>query len=95
MSEKDFSREERENLHKWGKARRLIDENKVKSKMEAEDRYTFQVKGDSNYYDVGIDIDTGKTFCPCPFKGETCAHQIACHLKLADIGVENPYYTTN
>jgi len=92
MSEQELDREQRENLHKWGKARRIIDEEKISTEMESEDRYIFEVEGDSNTYNVGVDIDSGKTFCPCPFKGDNCAHQLAAHLKLAGIGVENDTY---
>lgn len=87
-----MSREERENLHKWGKARKLIDENRIEVKMESEDRYIFSVTGDSEEYEVGVDIDTGESFCPCPFQGDTCSHQLAAHLYLAGIGVENEHY---
>ena len=85
----DLSREERENLHKWGKARRLIDEDKVEVKHRSEDRYVFRVVGDQQVYTVGVDIDTGESFCPCDFRGDLCSHQLAAHLFLAGIGVEN------
>ncbi|MFP4038650.1 MAG: hypothetical protein ACLFTA_02625 [Candidatus Nanohaloarchaea archaeon] len=88
----DLSRQERENLHKWGKARRIIDEEKISVELRSSDRYQFEVEGDSEAYTVGIDIDTGESFCPCPFRGETCSHQIAAHLYLAGIGVENEDY---
>lgn len=88
----EISREERENLHKWGKARRIIDEDKIKATLKSEDRYQFKVKGDSKGYTVGIDIDSGESFCPCQFQGENCSHQLACHLFLAGIGVENDRY---
>lgn len=88
----DLSREERENLHKWGKARRIIDEDKIEVELESDDRYQFEVQGDSQEYTVGVDIDSGETFCPCQFQGETCSHQIAAHLFLAGIGVENDRY---
>lgn len=88
----DLSREERENLHKWGKARRIIDEDKIEVDTRSEDRYTFVIEGDEDTYTVGIDIDTGESFCPCPFTGDQCAHQLAAHLYLAGIGVENEYY---
>lgn len=88
----DVSREERENLHKWGKARRIIDEEKIKLDFRSEDRHQFVVKGDSEEYTVGVDIDTGESFCPCDFKGENCSHQIAAHLFLAGIGVEKESY---
>ncbi len=88
----ELSREERENLHKWGKARRIIDEEKIEVDTRSEDRYTFVVQGDQDTYTVGIDIDTGDSFCPCPFTGDLCAHQLAAHLFLAGIGVENEYY---
>jgi hypothetical protein len=90
--ENDMSRAERENLHKWGKARRIIDEEKIEVDMESEDRYQFLVEGDTETYTVGVDIDSGETFCPCQFQGETCSHQIAAHLYLAGIGVENDRY---
>lgn len=86
------TREERENLHKWGKARRMIDEEKIEPEMESSDRYTFKVEGDSKSYTVGVDIDSGESFCPCPFTGELCSHQLAAHLVLAGIGVENDRY---
>lgn len=92
MGEDDLSREERENLHKWGKARRIIDEEKIEVELESGDRYQFKVQGDSQKYTVGVDIDSGETFCPCQFQGETCSHQIAAHLFLAGIGVENDRY---
>ena len=88
----DLSREERENLHKWGKARRIIDEEKIEVDMNSEDRYQFRIQGDTEEYTVGVDIDSGETFCPCQFQGETCSHQIAAHLFLAGIGVENDRY---
>ncbi len=87
-----MTREERENLHKWGKARRIIDEDKIEEKAGSEDRYQFTVEGDTDTYTVGVDIDTGETFCPCPFQGENCSHQIAAHLYLAGIGVEKDNY---
>lgn len=90
--EDEISREERENLHKWGKARRIIDEEKIELEFQSKDRYQFKVQGDSESYKVGIDIDTGNTFCPCDFKGENCSHQIAAHLFLAGIGVEKDWY---
>lgn len=83
-----ISREERENLHKWGKARKIIDENRIDTTLESEDRYQFRVEGDNGVYEVGVDIDTGESFCPCPFTGDTCSHQIAAHLYLTRIGVE-------
>ncbi|EGQ43052.1 MAG: hypothetical protein J07AB43_10410 [Candidatus Nanosalina sp. J07AB43] len=88
----DMSRGQRENLHKWGKARRLIDEDKIEIKFKSEDRYQFKIEGDSTEYTVGVDIDTGESFCPCQFKGENCSHQLAAHLFLAGIGVENDRY---
>jgi len=87
-----MSRSERENLHKWGKARRIIDEEKIQVKMKASDRYQFKVQGDTDTYTVGVDIDSGQTFCPCPFQGESCSHQIAAHLYLSNIGVEKESY---
>lgn len=90
--EEDITRGERENLHKWGKARRIIDESKIEVKSSARDRYQFEVEGDTGEYIVGVDIDSGKTFCPCPFQGENCSHQIAAHLMLSDIGVEKENY---
>lgn len=83
-----MTRSERENLHKWGKARRLIDEDKVEVRSGDRDRYQFRIEGDTDVYNVGVDIDSGKTFCPCPFQGETCSHQIAAHIKLSMMGVE-------
>ena len=91
----DMSREQRENLHKWGKARRIIDEDKIQIKVQSKDRYQFEVEGTSTTYTVGVDIDTGDTFCPCQFQGENCSHQIAAHLFLAGIGVENDRYREN
>ena len=91
MSE-DLSRQEKENLHKWGKARRLIDEGKIELELASDDRYQFKVEGGSSTYNVGVDIDTGETFCPCPFQRKNCSHQIAAHLFLADIGLENESY---
>lgn len=88
----ELSREKRENLHKWGKARRIIDEDKIEVELQSDDRYQFRVEGSNNEYTVGVDIDTGETFCPCPFRGETCSHQIAAHLYLSGIGVENESY---
>lgn len=88
----DMSREERENLHKWGKARRMIDEQKIEVEVESGDRYQFKVEGDNQSYVVGVDIDTGEAFCPCPFRGKICSHQIAAHLFLAGIGLENERY---
>jgi hypothetical protein len=87
-----MDREERENLHKWGKARKIIDENRIEVDTKSKDRYTFTVKGDTSTYTVGVDIDTGETFCPCDFHGETCSHQVAAHLFLAGIGVEKESY---
>ena len=92
MAEDEMSRSERENLHKWGKARRLIDENKLDLKSRSRDRYQYKVEGDTDTYTVGADIDSGKTFCPCPFQGETCSHQIAVHIHLSGIGVEKESY---
>lgn len=88
-----MSKEKRENLHKWGKAQRLIDEGKIELELQSDDRYQFKVEGGSGDYTVGVDIDTGETFCPCPFQGKICSHQIAAHLFLADIGLENKSYT--
>ncbi|MFB6203099.1 MAG: PepSY domain-containing protein [Candidatus Nanohaloarchaea archaeon] len=90
--DQEMSREERETLHKWGKARKIIDEKRIEATLESGDRYQFRIEGDSDTYEVGVDIDTGETFCPCPFTGDTCSHQIAAHLYLAGIGVENPYF---
>lgn len=90
--EEEMSRSERENLHKWGKARRIIDEEKIEVKSSSRDRYQFEVQGDTGVYTVGVDIDSGETFCPCPFQGETCSHQIAAHLMLSGIGVEKENY---
>lgn len=87
-----MDREERENLHKWGKARRIIDEKKIKVDLKSSDRYVLIIEGDHESYNIGIDIDTGETFCPCDFKGENCSHQIAAHLFLAGIGVEKESY---
>lgn len=92
MSEEDMSRKQRENLHKWGKARRMIDEDKIDKKSGSRDRYQFSVEGDTDIYTVGVDIDSGESFCPCPFKGKICSHQIAAHLYLAGIGVEKESY---
>ena len=88
----ELSREKRENLHKWGKARRIIDEDKIEVELRSDDRYQFIVEGSNTEYTVGVDIDTGETFCPCPFRGKTCSHQIAAHLYLSGIGVENESY---
>lgn len=93
MTEDEIPREERENLHKWGKARKIIDEERIEVGMRSEDRYVFRVEGDSEEYEVGVDIDSGESFCPCPFVGETCSHQISAHLYLAGIGVENEAFT--
>lgn len=92
MAEEEISREERENLHKWGKARRIIDEDKIDVIVKSDDRYQFKVQGDSESYNVGVDIDTGDSFCPCQFQGEICSHQLSAHLYLAGIGVENDRY---
>lgn len=89
---KELSRDKRENLHKWGKARRIVDEEKIETDLRSDDRYQFRVEGSNNQYTVGVDIDTGETFCPCPFRGDTCSHQIAAHLYLAGIGLENESY---
>ena len=91
----EMSRAEMENLHKWGKARRIIDEEKIEVELSSHDRYQFKVQGDSAEYRVGVDIDSGKTFCPCPYRGENCSHQIAAHLFLAGIGVENESYRSS
>jgi len=88
----ELSRGEKENLHKWGKARRIIDEEKVDIDLRSSDRYQFEVEGDNRAYTVGVDIDTGETFCPCPFRGKACSHQIAAHLYLSNIGLENESY---
>lgn len=90
--EEEITRKQRENLHKWGKARKIVDEDRIELLFGAEDRYQFKVDGDSARYTVGVDIDTGETFCPCPFKGKSCSHQIAAHLWLARIGVEDESY---
>lgn len=87
-----MTRAERENLHKWGKARRIIDEEKIVLKSRSHDRYQFEVEGDTDTYTVGVDIDSGEAFCPCQFQGRTCSHQIAAHLKLSHIGVEKESY---
>ncbi|MFB6159154.1 MAG: hypothetical protein ABEJ95_05885 [Candidatus Nanohalobium sp.] len=92
LNDEEFSRGERENLHKWGKARKMIDEDRVSIQMRSGDRYQLEVEGEHSEYVVGVDVDTGRTFCPCPFKGDNCSHQIAAHLKLAGIGVEKPEY---
>lgn len=91
-SGEEMTRSERENLHKWGKARRIIDEQKIEVKSRSSDRYQFEVEGDTDTYVVGVDIDSGETFCPCAFQGETCSHQIAAHLLLSDMGVEKENY---
>ncbi|MFB6245678.1 MAG: hypothetical protein ABEJ03_05030 [Candidatus Nanohaloarchaea archaeon] len=88
----EYSREMRENLHKWGKARKIVDEERIETEVESEDRYQFLVSGDTDEYTVGVDIDTGESFCPCPFQGEVCSHQVAAHLWLAGIGVEDESY---
>lgn len=88
----DLSREERENLHKWGKARRIIDEEKIEVSVKSEDRYQFKVEGSNAEYTVGVDIDSGESFCPCPFQGDLCSHQLAAHLLLTRIGVEKYSY---
>jgi len=88
----EISRGERENLHKWGKARRIIDEEKINVEVKSDDRYQFEIEGDSETYNVGVDIDTGDSFCPCQFHGDLCSHQLAAHLYLAGIGVENDRY---
>ncbi len=88
----DLSRGERENLHKWGKARRIIDEEKIEVSLKSSDRYQFTVKGDNADYTVGVDIDSGESFCPCPFQGELCSHQLAAHLLLTRLGVEKESY---
>lgn len=92
MFDEDLSRGERENLHKWGKARRIIDEEKIELDVSSDDRYQFIVTGDEGVYTVGVDIDSGETFCPCPFTGDSCAHQISAHIYLTRIGVENEHY---
>lgn len=91
---RDISRKERENLHKWGKARKIIDEDRIEVSLQSEDRYQFMVQGDSGEYEVGVDIDSGETFCPCAFQGDTCSHQIAAHLYLSGVGVENESFTS-
>lgn len=88
----DLSRDERENLHKWGKARRIVDEEKIEVSVKSGDRYQFLVEGDNSEYNVGVDIDSGESFCPCPFQGATCSHQLAAHLLLTKLGVENKSY---
>lgn len=88
----ELSRDERENLHKWGKARRIIDEGKIEVSVKSSDRYQFVVEGNNAEYTVGVDIDSGDSFCPCPFQGELCSHQLAAHLFLSGIGVENSSY---
>lgn len=88
----EMSRDEKENLHKWGKARRIVDEGKIEVQLSSPDRYQFTIQGDSAEYQVGVDIDSGETFCPCPYRGENCSHQIAAHLLLTRIGVENENY---
>ncbi|MFB6181143.1 MAG: hypothetical protein ABEJ93_04655 [Candidatus Nanohalobium sp.] len=88
----ELEKEERRNLSKWGKARRLEDEDKVQIVTASKDRYQLQVNGDTDTYTVGIDIDTGQTFCPCPFHGENCSHQIAAHLHLTKKGTEKTQY---
>mgnify|MGYP006288316367 CR=1 FL=1 len=70
----------------------MIDEQKVQPDFTSADRYVLMVEGDNETYNVGVDIDTGKTFCPCNFKGENCSHKIAAHLFLAGIGVERESY---
>lgn len=87
-----LSREERENLHKWGKARRILDEQKIEVTVESDDRYQFLVEGNNSAYTVGVDIDSGESFCPCPFQGELCSHQLAAHLLLTRLGVEKESY---
>ena len=87
-----MNREKRENLHKWGKAQRILDEEKIKVDLQSQDRYQFNIKGETGEYLVGVDIDTGETFCPCAFQGNACSHQIAAHLFLASIGVEKESY---
>ena len=88
----ELSRDKRENLHKWGKARRIIDEEKIEVDLRSDDRYQFKVEGSNGEYTVGVDIDTRETFCPCPFRGDTYSHQIAAHLYLSGIGLENESY---
>ncbi|EHK00955.1 hypothetical protein HRED_10422, partial [Candidatus Haloredivivus sp. G17] len=36
--------------------------------LQSDDRYQFKVEGDNQDYTVGVDIDTGETFCPCPLE---------------------------
>ena len=88
----DLERSERENLHKWGKAQRIINEGKIEVSVKSSDRYQFVVEGDNSEYTVGVDIDSGDSFCPCPFQGELCSHQLAAHIVLSDLGLENSSY---
>ncbi|WEL19620.1 hypothetical protein [Candidatus Nanohalococcus occultus] len=92
MDFENISRPQRENLHKWGKARKIVDEERIKLLFGSDDRYQFKVEGNTSDYTLGVDIDTGETFCPCAFQGDTCSHQIAAHLFLAEIGLENTSY---
>lgn len=84
----ELEKSERENLHKWGKARRIVDEELIEIRVQSSDRYQFSVEGDNGDYTVGVDIDSGKSFCPCPFRGDMCSHQIAAHLLLSELGLE-------
>lgn len=92
MDEQEMTRSEKENLHKWGKARRLIDEEKVEVRSRSSERYQIQVEGDTDTYTIGVDVDSGETFCPCAFHGDTCSHQIAAHILLSRIGLEKENY---
>lgn len=92
MKEENFSRKDRETLHKWGKARKILDENRIDLLTKSDELYIFEVEGDSETYRVGVDIGSGESYCPCPFVGNQCSHQIAVHVKLSRLGVEDEHH---
>lgn len=85
-------------LHKWGKARNLIEEEKVRIDLIGQDRWLFTVEGSEEEHSVGIDIDSGEGMCDCPACTTysenpkenmcICSHKMACHLILQAVGEE-------
>ncbi len=66
------------------KARKLLDENKVRKEMETDKRIHFSVVGDTEKHSVILDISKNKWTCDCRFSALTnreCSHITACKMK--------------
>lgn len=66
------------------KARKLIDENKVRKDMETDKRVYFTVRGDTDDHSVIFDVAKNNWTCDCRFSALTnreCSHIMACKTK--------------